>query len=432
MNSVRVYCNAMWLIGFACVFIGSILNLVALPFCDLVLFSTTVGIAIVFNHAIAIKWLGEKIVWKYDVPAFLLVVGGSTAIVLLSKVDDEAYTPESIEHYLSQAGTIVLVIATFVLLILALLSLKLLVDSTRRFEEDVRAWVTTALQRDTVASKQEAHDLGTSYSTVPESVADKREFKEQPARVLIQVVNAIPEDVLREISPRSTNLRRFSKVPMVMLLSEAAIQIGLDIMCFKFAQVLLEDGYFADYWPGITILFVAGIILALSNLHFINLSVKYYDATDVVPVLNAATMIAEIVAGLIVGGEYHLYDGFELTCIFLCSLICIAGIQVLVMKTSQMNLESADENEIRSLSITANQAQLLEFSPGAEGVDSRLKRFEPKLVKLFTSGPDEDRPSETEASNTIQSEKAFDTAGSTPSARTEASARENSVDDIRV
>ena len=72
------------MIGFACVIIGSLLNLVALPFCDLVLISTTVGIAIVVNNLVAMWWLGEKMIWKYDVPAFILVVGGSTAIVLLS------------------------------------------------------------------------------------------------------------------------------------------------------------------------------------------------------------------------------------------------------------------------------------------------------------------------------------------------------------
>ena len=114
--------------------------------------------------------------------------------------------------------------------------------------------------------------------------------------------------LLQEISPRSMNLRRFSKVPMVLLLCEAGIQVGLDLMCFKFGQVLLEDGYGKDYWFPITVFFVLGIFLALSNLHFINLGVKYYDATDVVPVLNATTMIAEICSGLIVGGEVHLYS----------------------------------------------------------------------------------------------------------------------------
>ena len=92
-------------------------------------------------------------------------------------------------------------------------------------------------------------------------------------------------------------------MPLVLLLCEAAIQVGLDMMCFKFAQVLLEDGYFPQYWLPITILFFLGVFLALSNLHFINLGVKYYDATDVVPVLNAAMLIAEIMSGLIVGEE---------------------------------------------------------------------------------------------------------------------------------
>lgn len=79
------------------------------------------------------------------------------------------------------------------------------------------------------------------------------------------------------------------------------------MMCFKFGQVLLEDGYFIEHWPLVTALFGAGIVLALSNLHFINTGVKYYDATDVVPVLNAAMLIAEIVSGLIIGGEYDRY-----------------------------------------------------------------------------------------------------------------------------
>jgi hypothetical protein len=48
-------------------------------------------------------------------------------------------------------------------------------------------------------------------------------------------------------------------------------------------------------------------VLALSNLHFINLGVKYYDATDCIPVLNAALLICEIGCGLILGGEAVLY-----------------------------------------------------------------------------------------------------------------------------
>ena len=45
-------------------------------------------------------WLGEKIVYKYDVPAFILIVAGSTAIVILSVEGSEDYTPEVIKELL--------------------------------------------------------------------------------------------------------------------------------------------------------------------------------------------------------------------------------------------------------------------------------------------------------------------------------------------
>ena len=124
-----------------CTFVGSILNLVALPFCGLVLFSTTVGIAIVFNAIIAIWYLGEKLIWKYDLPAFVLVVGGSTAIVLLSEENDATYTPASIKALIESPGNIIFCVTTVVGLVVALSSLKVLIKAAKAFEEDVHTWV---------------------------------------------------------------------------------------------------------------------------------------------------------------------------------------------------------------------------------------------------------------------------------------------------
>ena len=144
----------------------------------------------------------------------------------------------------------------------------------------------------------------------------------------------MPKAMVEEVSPRSMTFRNYNKIPLILTQTEAALQIGLDLMAFKFSQTLAETGYFNEHYILITVLFLLGCILALSNLQFINLGVKYYDAVDVVPVLNAATLIAEILAGLIVGGEYTDYNGFTLFLIFVSSVICIAGIQVLVMKSS--------------------------------------------------------------------------------------------------
>ena len=74
-------------------------------------------------------------------------------------------------------------------------------------------------------------------------------------------------------------------------------------------------------------------------------------------------MIAEIFAGLIVGGEFKIYNFWEIFWIFISTLICIAGIQVLVMKTSQLSLETepkepiARESDVRVSELLAEDRQ---------------------------------------------------------------------------
>ena len=83
-KNYNVYCSLTWGMGFLLIIVGSVLQVVALPFCGLTLLATTVGIGIVFNNIAAILFLKEKIIWRYDLPAFILIAGGCTANVLLS------------------------------------------------------------------------------------------------------------------------------------------------------------------------------------------------------------------------------------------------------------------------------------------------------------------------------------------------------------
>ena len=71
------------------------------------------------------------------------------------------------------------------------------------------------------------------------STLGSREIEAKPARMLLVILGAIPEDMVKVISARSINLRRYSKIPMVMLCIEAAIQVGLDLIFFKFGEALL-------------------------------------------------------------------------------------------------------------------------------------------------------------------------------------------------
>ena len=61
------------------------MGVLVLPYCDLVLLSTTVGMSIIMSNLLAMYFLKEKIIWKYDIPAFFLVVAGCTSIVLVSE-----------------------------------------------------------------------------------------------------------------------------------------------------------------------------------------------------------------------------------------------------------------------------------------------------------------------------------------------------------
>ena len=187
-------------------------------------------------------------------------------------------------------------IVTQLWLVCSLFSVKYLIQATQNFERDVHAWITLKLQD---------KDVNNIY---PANSEGQRELQHKSSRVLIHILRAIPEPVLQEISPGSMQLRKHAKVPLVMLGTVATIESGFAFIFIKFAQSLLNNGS-KSYFLMIS-LAIIGALASLTNLHFVNLSMRYYDQTDVVPILSASMLIAEMLAGLIVGDEFHLYNGW--------------------------------------------------------------------------------------------------------------------------
>ena len=58
------FCTSQWLKGFLLMFVGSILHLVVLPFCELVLLSTSSATLIIFNTILSVYFLDEKFSWR--------------------------------------------------------------------------------------------------------------------------------------------------------------------------------------------------------------------------------------------------------------------------------------------------------------------------------------------------------------------------------
>ena len=68
---------------------------------SLVLISTNSISAIAFNTFLSVKYLGEKMNWKYDLPAFTLMGIGGFTVVMLAKTSDETFSREYIIELLT-------------------------------------------------------------------------------------------------------------------------------------------------------------------------------------------------------------------------------------------------------------------------------------------------------------------------------------------
>ena len=98
-----VYCRFQWVAGLVCILGGGAIQFAVLPYADLVLISTNMIAGVVFNTFLSIKFLGERFMWKYDLPALALMCAGALTIVLLAKTDVTLYTPDQQKALLKSA-----------------------------------------------------------------------------------------------------------------------------------------------------------------------------------------------------------------------------------------------------------------------------------------------------------------------------------------
>ena len=88
------------MLGFVFLAVSGAIHAGTLPFVDLVLISTLTAAGIIMSSLLAIKFLDEKFICKYDLPAFCLMIAGCTTIVALSHQGETTYTPERINQLL--------------------------------------------------------------------------------------------------------------------------------------------------------------------------------------------------------------------------------------------------------------------------------------------------------------------------------------------
>ena len=106
-----------WLVGFALLFVGSIMHVSALPFCSLVVLSTSTATSIIFNNCLAVFYLGENFNWRLDLPAYTLIIAGCLAIVFVTPQDETDYDPEKIRSMILSTDSAVFISVYLILAI---------------------------------------------------------------------------------------------------------------------------------------------------------------------------------------------------------------------------------------------------------------------------------------------------------------------------
>ena len=134
-----------WISGFLFLFLGSVINISVLPFCDLVVLSTIGALAILMNNALSVVFLKEKMVWRYDLPAIVLIIGGSLTIVFLSDYSKTTYTPDLIKELLWSTTSLVCLIVAIVFIIATIVQYCWHLKKLKNFNERANTYLDTKI-----------------------------------------------------------------------------------------------------------------------------------------------------------------------------------------------------------------------------------------------------------------------------------------------
>ena len=139
-TSRPVCCRGLWWLGFGFIMLGVALHFVTLPYTTLVLVAAGTVIGIAFNTVLSIKFLGEQFKWRYDLPALSMMAFGALVLTLSAVPEKSLMTYDEMIALLSQAQSIVFMISTLIMMVLAVVYTRIFIGHVRNFEEDLKGW----------------------------------------------------------------------------------------------------------------------------------------------------------------------------------------------------------------------------------------------------------------------------------------------------
>lgn len=96
-------------------------------------------------------------------------------------------------------------------------------------------------------------------------------------RSLIKVINELDKEVLMTVSPRSRNLHRFIKVPLLYFELICGIWSSISAISLKLTGEMIQSGEFMTYWYTTIVLMVLFVATLFVYTTASNLAMKFYE-----------------------------------------------------------------------------------------------------------------------------------------------------------
>lgn len=93
-QSVKVYTSWRWLVGILAMIISVMIHIYCLQYLDLTLLAANTVNCVVAAVVLSTLILGEKFMWKYDLPALIFIATGCFLIVLGANKTETEYTAD--------------------------------------------------------------------------------------------------------------------------------------------------------------------------------------------------------------------------------------------------------------------------------------------------------------------------------------------------
>lgn len=104
-----------------------VIHIIVLPHADLTLLAANFIVGLILASLLAVLIIGEKWSWRYDFPAFCLVVIGTTAIVITGVQQTNTHTAEEMIDLLLSATCLIFLAVCCVVVIMDHLLIKWMV-----------------------------------------------------------------------------------------------------------------------------------------------------------------------------------------------------------------------------------------------------------------------------------------------------------------